>query len=49
MESGAAKFTQVAIAAYTDEAFKVLGELEISEEKKEVLRSFGKQLMGREV
>ncbi|HEA20419.1 hypothetical protein LCGC14_2700470 [marine sediment metagenome] len=49
MESGAAKFTQVAIAEYTDKAFKVLGELEISEEKKEILRGFGKQLMGREV
>ncbi len=49
LESRAAEITQITIAEYTDEAFRVLNELNISEQKKEVLRSFGKQLMEREV
>ena len=48
-ESGAAGLTQTAIAEYTDRAFEVLDELDISKDKKEVLRKFGEQLMGREV
>ena len=49
LESGAAESTLTAIAEYTDKAFGVLDELDISKDKKEVLRSFGEQLMGREV
>ena len=48
-ESGAAELTQKAIAMYTDKAFAVLEDLNISKEKKTVLRSFGEQLMRREV
>ncbi|MGB7394606.1 MAG: polyprenyl synthetase family protein [Pricia sp.] len=48
-ETGAAKTTQTAIAKYTERAFGVLEELNVSDDKKEILRGFGKQLMGREV
>lgn len=49
LESGAAEFTQAAIAEYMDKAFIVLERLDVSEDKKEVLRRFGKQLMGRKM
>ncbi|HET8736231.1 MAG TPA: polyprenyl synthetase family protein [Pricia sp.] len=49
LESGAAERTQTAIAGYTENAFDVLKELAVSEEKKEVLRGFGERLMRREV
>lgn len=48
-ESAAAERTQAAIAKYTERAFDVLDGLDISKDKKEVLRGFGKRLMGREV
>ncbi|MGB6153634.1 MAG: polyprenyl synthetase family protein, partial [Pricia sp.] len=48
-DSGAAEFTQTTIAEYTDKAFAVLEELDISKDKKDVLRGFGKQLMERKV
>jgi len=49
LESRAAEITQITIAEYTDKAFRVLNELNISGHKKDVLHSFGKQLMEREV
>lgn len=47
--SGASEATQVAVKDYTDKAFKVLEGLNISEDKKQVLRLFGEQLMNRRV
>ncbi|NHF60401.1 polyprenyl synthetase family protein [Flavobacteriaceae bacterium TP-CH-4] len=47
--SGGAESTQTAIADYTEKAFEVLGYLEISEDKKAVLKAFGKNLMRRKV
>lgn len=47
--SGAANLTKEAIKAYTLSAFKVLEDLKISENKKELLRSFGESLMYRTV
>jgi geranylgeranyl diphosphate synthase type II len=48
-ESGASKATKEAILNYTQKAFETLSKLDISEEKKLVLRTFGGQLMGRNV
>ncbi len=47
--TGAAKATQKAVKNYTENAFEVLESLNISEEKKQVLRNFGEQLMNRNV
>lgn len=47
--SGAAKATRDAIKSYTEDAFKVLDVLAISEDKKAVLRAFGTNLMNRSV
>ena len=47
--SGAAKATQEEMAKYTEQAFKSLENLEISEEKKQMLREFGLGLMKRTV
>ena len=41
--------TQNAIADYTQKAFEVLHKLDISEEKKAILRQFGENLMNRKV
>ncbi|UWX55181.1 polyprenyl synthetase family protein [Maribacter litopenaei] len=49
MESGAAASTQNAIESFTQKAFLILNELDISEEKKGVLRLFGENLMKRTV
>ena len=49
LSSGAAEATQKEIKNYTDKAFAVLDTLEISEEKKSLLKSFGEQLMNRNV
>lgn len=49
VESGAAELTQTAITNYNDKAFSVLEGLSISTDKKELLRRFGEQLIGREV
>lgn len=48
-ESGSAKATQNAIEEYTNKAFKVLDDLTISEEKKQLLKDFGMGLMTRKV
>ena len=47
--SGAAKATQDAIQEYTFKAFETLDKMNISAEKKSVLRIFGENLMGRKV
>lgn len=49
VESGSAKATQNAIEEYTNKAFKVLDDLTISEEKKQLLKEFGMGLMTRKV
>ncbi|NRB59852.1 MAG: polyprenyl synthetase family protein [Winogradskyella sp.] len=48
-DSGSAEATQQAVRAYTAKAFDVLNDLNISEEKKHVLKVFGEQLMNRRV
>ncbi|HNQ26948.1 MAG TPA: polyprenyl synthetase family protein [Aquaticitalea sp.] len=49
ISSGAAEATKTEIKNYTDKAFEVLDTLRISDDKKTVLRQFGKQLMDRNV
>jgi len=48
-ESGASKATQEAIEMYTFKAFETLKQMDIDFSKKEVLRTFGENLMGRKV
>ncbi len=48
MESGAAELARTSTVEYTDRAFKILASMDISENKMEVLRGFGEQLMARE-
>ena len=48
-QSGASEETKQAIAHYTNKAFEFLNQLDISQEKKDVLLSFGRDLMGRKV
>lgn len=47
--SGASEATQNAVKFYTNKAFEVLEALYISEDKKQMLRGFGEQLMNRGV
>ncbi|MCB0398263.1 MAG: polyprenyl synthetase family protein [Winogradskyella sp.] len=47
--SGASDAAQLAVKDYTEKAFGVLGKLNISEDKKQVLKLFGNQLMNRRV
>jgi geranylgeranyl diphosphate synthase, type II len=47
--SGAAELTRLEIEKYTKKAFNVLEELQVDEKQKELLYSFGKGLMNREV
>jgi geranylgeranyl diphosphate synthase type II len=47
--SGASQVTQEAIQEYTFKAFETLDKMNIEKEKKEVLRTFGENLMGRVV
>ena len=47
--SGASEATQNAVKDYTNKAFQVLETLNISEDKKQLLRLFGEQLMNRRV
>ncbi len=47
-QSGAAAATQQAIAEYTDKAFEYLETLQTGEQKKQMLRDFGQQLMSRD-
>lgn len=48
-KSGAAAATKNAVKEYTNKAFEVLKTLNISNDKKQVLRVFGEQLMNRHV
>ena len=48
-QSGSSKETQIAIEAYTKKAFSILEPLTISEDKKNLLRAFGENLMKRTV
>lgn len=48
-ESGASKATQEAIEMYTYKAFETLDKMDINSEKKNILRAFGENLMGRKV
>ncbi|MDR6845331.1 polyprenyl synthetase family protein [Flavobacterium granuli] len=48
-ESGASKATQEAIKEYTFKAFETLEKMDIEFSKKEMLRTFGENLMGRNV
>jgi geranylgeranyl diphosphate synthase type II len=47
--SGASKATQIAIKEYTFKAFETLEKMDIELSKKEMLRAFGENLMGRKV
>ncbi|SHG10539.1 polyprenyl synthetase family protein [Flavobacterium johnsoniae] len=47
--SGASKSTQEAIEMYTFKAFETLEKMDINAEKKNILRTFGENLMGRKV
>ena len=47
--TGAADATKKAIQEYTLIAFEMLQKLKIDQEKKEILKSFGENLMGRKV
>lgn len=49
IESGAAKSTKEEIEIYTQKAFVVLEKLQISDDKKLMLKKFGESLMQREV
>ncbi len=49
ISSGAAEATKTEIKNYTNKAFSVLEHLHISEDKKQILRQFGEQLMNRNV
>ena len=46
---GAAELTKEEISKYTAKAFEVLENLKIPQEKKDLLRKYGKSLMDREV
>jgi geranylgeranyl diphosphate synthase, type II len=47
--SGASKATQLAIQEYTLKAFETLDKIDIKKEKKEILKTFGENLMERKV
>ena len=49
VESGSAALTQKEIESYTKKAFTVLDQLKISDDKKDLLRHFGENLMRRKV
>ena len=47
--TGASKATQDAIENYTKIAFETLDKMKISEDKKQILKAFGENLMNRKV
>ena len=49
VSTGASKATQQAIQDFTLKAFEILQKIKIDKEKKEILHSFGQNLMGRKV
>ncbi|MDX6181175.1 polyprenyl synthetase family protein [Flavobacterium sp. Fl-77] len=48
-ESGASNATQEAIEMYTYKAFQTLDKMDLNTDKKNILRAFGENLMGRKV
>lgn len=48
-DSGAAEATRTAIESFTQKAFLILNDLDITNSKKEILRQFGENLMRRTV
>ena len=48
-ESGAAELTRKEIAKYTNQAFEILDQIDLPENKKALLKQFGSSLMDREV
>jgi geranylgeranyl diphosphate synthase type II len=48
-QTGASDATQSAIQDYTLKAFETLDKMNISEDKKAILRAFGDKLMSRNV
>ncbi len=48
-DTGASEATQITIESYTNKAFTILDSLDITNEKKAILRSFGESLMRRKV
>ncbi len=48
-DSGAADATLEAVKSYTNRAFEVLEQINVSKDKKQILRMFGEQLMNRNV
>ena len=48
-QTGAAKATKNEVKYYTEKAFRILSDLEISDSKKEILHNFGQQLMNRNI
>ena len=49
VSSGSAEATQQEIKFYTEKAFSILENLSISDQKKSILKQFGKELMNRSV
>lgn len=49
VNSGAATATQKAIEEYTFKAFELLDQMNIKDDKRQILRAFGENLMGRKV
>lgn len=49
VSSGSSLATKQIIEDYTNKAFQILEDLQISEEKKQLLKTFGQQLMNRSV
>lgn len=49
ISSGSADATKIAIQEYTNKAFEILNAINISEDKKVLLKAFGKDLMNRNV
>jgi geranylgeranyl diphosphate synthase type II len=49
MKTGASSATQEAIKEYTFRAFETLEKMDVEQDKKELLRTFGENLMGRNV
>jgi geranylgeranyl diphosphate synthase type II len=47
--SGASEATKLAVKDYTEKAFGVLESLNLSKDKKQILKQFGNQLMNRHV
>lgn len=47
--SGASEATKLAVKDYTEKAFGVLESLNLSKDKKQILKQFGNQLMNRRV